>query len=146
MALVKEVTQSDVFSWLAKGWEDAKDMLMVSVLYSGLFLLIGVFISFGFYHLGLPYLVLPALSGFLLVGPAIAVGFYEGSRRKQAGERFELHHAIMGFAVTHMPLWAWGLRKSSSSWSGSVFHLRFLHCLSGDYAGMDDYHGACADH
>ncbi|NVJ91319.1 MAG: DUF2189 domain-containing protein [Methylocystaceae bacterium] len=97
MALVRQVETSDVFVWLAKGWADTKAAKGVSVLYAALFLLVGIFISFGFYHLELPYLILPSISGFLLVGPAMAIGFYEGSLRRQQNQEFHLWHAIFGF-------------------------------------------------
>lgn len=99
MALVQKVSTDDVATWLSKGWEDTKAMWGTSMSYSALFLLTGIFISFGFYHMNLPYLILPALSGFLLVGPAIALGFYEGSWRREKGEPFELGHAVT--AIRH---------------------------------------------
>ncbi len=97
MRLVKKVHTDNVFQWLAAGWADVKALKGCSVAYAALFLCIGIFISFGFYALELPYLVLPSLSGFLLVGPAIAVGFYEGSRRMKEGVPCSLWNHICGF-------------------------------------------------
>jgi len=111
MALVKQVETDDVFQWLAKGWEDTKALKDVSLLYAALFLLVGIFISFGFYHMNVPYLILPALSGFLLVGPAIAVGFYEGSLRRKEGKPFMLSHALLGFRRNTYSIMAMGIAQ-----------------------------------
>ncbi len=111
MALVKKVETEDVFLWLARGWTDTKLMKKVSMTYAGLFLLLGVFISFGFHFMELPYLIFPSLSGFLLVGPAIAVGFYEGSLRRQKGESFSLLNALSGFRRNTMAIMAIGIAQ-----------------------------------
>ncbi|WP_135081252.1 DUF2189 domain-containing protein [Terasakiella sp. SH-1] len=111
MAHVRKVQTEDVFMWLAKGWTDTKHLKKVSMIYAALFLFIGVFISFGFHFLKLPYLILPSLTGFLLVGPAIAVGFYEGSLRRQRGDEFTLWHAIWGFRRNTLAIMAIGIAQ-----------------------------------
>lgn len=111
MAYVKKVQTEDVFMWLAKGWTDTKLMKKVSMTYAGLFLLLGLFISFGFHFMDLPYLILPSLTGFLLVGPAIAVGFYEGSLRRQSGEPFKLVHALCAFRRNPIAIMATGIAQ-----------------------------------
>ncbi|SCA56380.1 putative integral membrane protein [Candidatus Terasakiella magnetica] len=111
MAYVRKVQTEDVFMWLSKGWTDMKLLRKTSMAYAGLFLFIGLFISFGFYFMGLPYLILPSLTGFLLVGPAIAVGFYEGSRRRQNGEPFTLIHALGGFRRNTLAIMAIGIAQ-----------------------------------
>lgn len=97
LALVTKVGSSDVWQWLSLGWVDFRACWRVSAVYAGLFVAVGLMISFGFYFWGLPYLILPSLSGFLLVGPALAVGFYEISRRKAKGEHIDLIAAFKGF-------------------------------------------------
>ncbi|MDV7339852.1 DUF2189 domain-containing protein [Terasakiella sp. A23] len=111
MALVRKVETEDVFSWLAKGWTDTKYLKKVSMTYAGIFLVLGLIISFGFHFAGLPYLIFPSISGFLLVGPAIAVGFYEGSLRRQNGEEFKLIHAFLGFRRNTLAIMAVGIAQ-----------------------------------
>lgn len=111
MALPIQVTSDDVFQWLAKGWADTKALKGVSMTYATLFLCLGLFISFGFYHLDLPYLILPALSGFLLVGPAFAIGFYEGSLRRFKGQGFSLSDALFAFRRNSYSLMAIGIAQ-----------------------------------
>ncbi|MCW9034561.1 MAG: DUF2189 domain-containing protein [Rhodospirillales bacterium] len=69
----------------------------VSMSYAGLFIAFGLFLSFGFHFLGWPYLILPGLSGFLLVGPAVGVGFYEISRRHELGEKATFLDTLLAF-------------------------------------------------
>ena len=109
MALPQRIETDAVFQWLAKGWADTKALKGVSMVYAALFLILGLFISFGFYHLDMPYLVLPGISGFLLVGPALAIGFYEGSLRRERGELFSLSHAVFAFKRNSYSLMAIGI-------------------------------------
>ncbi|SCA56381.1 putative integral membrane protein [Candidatus Terasakiella magnetica] len=111
MALPRKIDTTRVFEWLSKGWADVKELKRVSTFYAALFLMLGLLISFGFYVMELPYLILPALSGFLLVGPAIAVGFYEGSLRCQRGEPFALTHALLGFQRNTYSIMAIGIAQ-----------------------------------
>ena len=111
MALAKKVHTDDVFQWLAKGWADTKALQGVSLIYAALFLIGGVALISILYQLDMPYLVLPALSGFLLVGPAVAIGFYEGSLRREEGEMFNLGHAILAFRRNSYSLMAMGIAQ-----------------------------------
>ncbi|WP_167730628.1 DUF2189 domain-containing protein [Terasakiella sp. SH-1] len=111
MTLPKQVETGRVFQWLAHGWDDTQALKGVSTLYATLFLIVGLLISFGFYMLELPYLILPALSGFLLVGPAIAVGFYEGSLCRQEGREFTLLGAVLGFRRNTYSIMAIGIAQ-----------------------------------
>lgn len=73
--------------WLAAGWRDlatapgfslAHGAAVVALSWAGLWAL---------HASGLLYLALPALSGFLIVGPFLAVGLYDRSRRISLGGR-----------------------------------------------------------
>ena len=107
ITLVKDVSTQDVWTWIAKGWEDFRVCAAVSGTYAAGFVALGLFISVGFYFLDLPYLILPALSGFLLVGPALAVGFYDISRLRAAGKTPTLKDVFLG--VRRNPLGIFGL-------------------------------------
>jgi uncharacterized membrane protein len=74
------------FKWLALGWRDLWTRPMPSLLYGlGVALLsllvIGAMVQFGWAQI-----LFPALAGFLVVGPLLATGLYEKSRRLEAGE------------------------------------------------------------
>lgn len=74
------------FAWLSAGWRDLWVKPGISLFYG-----VGVFIAsliivIGLFRLELDYILFPALSGFMVLGPALAVGLYEKSRRLTAGE------------------------------------------------------------
>ncbi len=109
MSLVTDVTTEDVWKWLAAGWSDLKANSAVSISYAALFIVLGLIISFGFYFMGWPYLILPALTGFLLVGPAVGIGFYEISRCHAAGEKVSLLAAVTAARYNKLGIFGFGV-------------------------------------
>ena len=81
------------WSWLAAGWADLRQAPGISLGYGVLFVLAGYIIIVGLWSMGWLYLTLPLAAGFMIVGPLLAVGLYEVSRRLQTGEP-------VSFAVT----------------------------------------------
>lgn len=109
MALVSHVGTEDVWSWLTAGWLDLKANTVVSVSYAALFVIFGLILSFGFYFMGWPYLILPGLTGFLLVGPAVGIGFYEISRQYAAGEKVSLMAAVTAARYNKLGIFGFGV-------------------------------------
>jgi uncharacterized membrane protein len=109
MALVGNVETEDVWKWLAAGWLDLKANTAVSVSYAALFIISGLILSFGFYFMGWPYLILPGLTGFLLVGPAVGIGFYEISRCYSAGEKVSLMGAVTAARYNKLGIFGFGI-------------------------------------
>jgi len=75
------------FSWLAAGWRDFWINPLASLLYGLLVAAVSALIVWGLFALKLDYILFPALAGFLVVGPFLAIGLYEKSRRIAAGEK-----------------------------------------------------------
>lgn len=74
------------FSWLAAGWRDFRRDPLSSIAY-GLVIWAAMLMLMGsFFRFDMEYYFFPALAGFLVVGPFLAVGLYEKSRRLEAGE------------------------------------------------------------
>jgi uncharacterized membrane protein len=78
---VAQVPFDAPWAWLAAGWRDLWSVPRISLLYGGAFAAASVTLA-----LGLPSLTLALAGGFLLIGPAAAVGLYEASRRIEHGE------------------------------------------------------------
>lgn len=85
-AAIRHVELDRPWSWLMAGWRDIVAAPGVSLAYGVLFAAIGYLVTAGMFVLDLYYLVLPMTAGFLIVGPLAAVGLYEISRRREAGE------------------------------------------------------------
>lgn len=91
---VRRIDLDRPWSWLAAGWRDLCRAPRVSLAYGVLFALAGYAITFGLWWADLVYLVLPMVCGFLIVGPLLAVGLYEVSRRLEIGEPVSLKDAV----------------------------------------------------
>ncbi len=83
--VVRKLRISDAFAALAEGFEDFKAMpshlFFLPIFYVGAGIALAAMSSFG----GALHLVFPLAAGFALVGPFLAVGLYELSRRREMG-------------------------------------------------------------
>lgn len=78
------------FAWLAAGWHDLWTQPGPSLTYGlGVATLSALIVS-AMVWLGWVHVLFPALAGFLVVGPLLATGLYEKSRRIGAGEPLTL--------------------------------------------------------
>lgn len=82
------------FKWLRAGWEDFRAQPMPSLFYGIVIFLISAGIVAGLFVSGLDSVLFPALAGFVVVGPILAIGLYEKSRRLAAGEPVSLARMI----------------------------------------------------
>ncbi len=74
------------FSWLAAGWEDLKTNPLPSLIYGLIVFAVSLLVVWSLFSFQLDYILFPALSGFMVVGPRIAAGLSEKSRRLERGE------------------------------------------------------------
>lgn len=92
---VRHLPMSAAQGWLAKGWRDVR-MAPASSLVYGLFLTLMSYGVLWILHAShMLYLALPAISGFLIIGPFLAIGLYEKSRRQAAGDRVALSEMLV---------------------------------------------------
>lgn len=101
-APVRRVPVSRPFRWLALGWRDFKAAGLPSAMH-------GVAVALGgwvivLFLMNYWYLLPGAFTGFLLVGPILATGLYEISRRRLLGERPTLEHVIGAWRKGTRPL------------------------------------------
>ena len=97
---VRRIALTDLRDALSKGWKDlgAKraDILVLCIVYP----VIGLILARVAYGYDMLPLIFPLISGFALLGPVAAVGFYEISRRREAG--LDTNWASV-FGIVHAP-------------------------------------------
>jgi uncharacterized membrane protein len=83
-AWARHLSAGTAFQWLAAGWDDLRAEPAISVAYGAVVFIVSVVIVGGLFALGWDYILFPALAGFMVVGPILAIGLYEKSRRLAA--------------------------------------------------------------
>jgi uncharacterized membrane protein len=116
--------------WLGLGWRDLRKNWGVSLAYGALIVAVGwTLLIFCGTH---PYFVAAAITGFLLVGPAMSAGLCEMSRRYSRGEGASFDESLEGFKRDAAALSEFGLILAicAAVWFGlsavlleSVFHV-----------------------
>ncbi len=93
---VRRVPASAPFGWLAKGWRDYCAHPLPSLFYGVCYAAMGWLIALTFRH---AYEYVSALvTGFFLVGPFLAIGLYDLSRRRARGLPTELAPTLNAWA------------------------------------------------
>lgn len=96
-ARIRTITLDHPWRWLSAGWLDMCTLPGVSYFYGIIFATIGFALLFGLEHVEAGYLILPLAFGFALVGPAVAVGLYETSRRLETAQPVDLVDSLSAF-------------------------------------------------
>lgn len=81
--------------WLSAGWNDFCAAPRQSLVYGGFLVGLSYVVLWVLAASGLLYLALPAISGFLIVGPFLAIGLYELARRRAEGETTTLRQMLL---------------------------------------------------
>ena len=94
---VRQIHMPDLRASLAEGWRDFEekrgDILVVGFLYP----LLGLIVAALALDDRFVPLAFPLCAGLSLLGPAVAVGFYELARRRERGEESDWGHFLDGF-------------------------------------------------
>lgn len=88
------------FQWLAAGWRDLLTKPAPSLIYGFVVFAVSAIIVVGLFAFDLDYILLPAFAGFMVVGPVLAIGLYEKSRRLAAGIPVTLGSMLRPHAVS----------------------------------------------
>ncbi len=85
------------WAWLAAGWRDILRAPHISVAYGTLAVALSFILLAGLGWLDLVYLIVPMAAGFMLVGPLLAAGLYEVSRRHERAETATLESSLTAY-------------------------------------------------
>jgi uncharacterized membrane protein len=80
------LTWGDLQASLTLGWQDFRRAPFLGLFFAGVYVLGGWILLLAFTESGRLWWSLPAMAGFPILGPFIACGFYDISRRLEAGE------------------------------------------------------------
>jgi len=93
---VRRVSATAPFGWLAHGFSDYRAHRLPGLFYGICFAAMGWFIAFTFQH-AFEY-VSVLVTGFLLMGPFLAIGLYDLSRRRERGLPIRLAPTLFAWA------------------------------------------------
>lgn len=91
----RNLPASAAFGWLAHGWRDLCTHPGPSLAYGLVVFAVSLAIVWSLFALKLDYILFPALAGFMVVGPLIAIGLYQKSRALEQGERVSLKDMLL---------------------------------------------------
>jgi len=97
---IRRITLADIREALARGIDDFAEFRSDVVFLVFVYALVGLVLARITFGYGLLPLLFPLASGFALIGPIAAVGLYEMSRRREAGDEVSWADA---FAVFRSP-------------------------------------------
>jgi uncharacterized membrane protein len=126
--------------WLGEGWRDTWRRPLFSLGYGAVLTLIGLVIAGACWQLGLSALI-PILAGaFMLLGPMLAIGLYEMSRRFEAGESFSLKDILFVHTASRMQLLylGFGLMFLLLAWM-RIATLLFALFIEDGYPNLTDF-------
>ncbi len=84
--VLNDLEPADLVRALAAGWRDFCAMPQYGLFFGGVYVLTGLLMGYIAIAGGDWAWLIPAIAGFPLVAPFVAVGLYEASRRREAGE------------------------------------------------------------
>lgn len=102
--VVRRVTVPEIVESLAEGLRDFQNAPLYGLVFGAIYAAGGNIVVLSAFALGLGYLAYPLAAGFALVGPFIAVGLYEVSRRRETGEP-------LSWGAVLSAIWAQGRRE-----------------------------------
>ena len=84
--VVRRVAVADIAEALIEGLRDFQAYPLYGLAFGALYAAGGITIVLCLTHFGLIYFAYPLAAGFALIGPFVAIGLYEISRRRESGE------------------------------------------------------------
>ena len=137
---IRTVELSAPFTWLALGWGDLQSAPKASLFYGVVFALMGWLIWQTFSHM--VELLSALTAGFLLLGPFLATGLYDISRRRQQGELVRLTETLTAWRANlgAFSLFALGLTVILLVWARAAL-VTFALFFSTGMPTLDNFLG-----
>jgi len=113
--VVRPIAAADIAEALGQGLRDFQAMPLMGLMFGGLYVAGGILIVLSLTAFGMVYLAYPIAAGFSLIGPFVAIGLYEMSRRREVGQ-----------LVTLGAIWSAVRSRSELGWMAFVTLFIFL--------------------
>lgn len=107
--VVRRITAADIAEALGQGFRDFQAMPLYGLAFGALYAAGGIAILLCLTAFGMVYLAYPLAAGFAMIGPFVATGLYEVSRRREAGQ-----------PVSAAAIWATVRTRSEIGWMAFV--------------------------
>jgi uncharacterized membrane protein len=104
---VRKITADQPWEWLAAGWRNTWQTPLPSFFYGIVFVIMGYFLVLMVTEKF--YLALALTTGFLLLGPFLAMGLYDLSRHLEKGEPVSLGHSMLAWRHNTMAILLFGI-------------------------------------
>lgn len=137
-AFARHLPARAAFGWLAAGWSDLRAAPGPSLAYGIGLLALSLAVLAGLHAAGLLYLALPAIAGFLIVGPFLALGLYAKSRAIREGRELDIRGMVLARPASVAQLAYAGLMLSLLM----LFWLRTADLLYALFFGLTPFPGA----
>jgi uncharacterized membrane protein len=83
--VVRRIGIADIAAAFAEGWNDFRRAPLFGLFFGAFYAAGGLLIFWLLFRLDMIYMAIPLVIGFMLLGPFVAVGLYEVSRRLESG-------------------------------------------------------------
>ena len=107
--LVRRIAAADIAEALGQGLRDFQAVPLYGVAFGAFYAAGGIAILLCLTAFGVVYLAYPLAAGFALIGPFVAIGLYEVSRRRE-----------MGLPISPRAIWAAVRTRSEIGWMAFV--------------------------
>jgi len=145
VAPCRKLTTDAPLRWLKLGWEDLRRAPKLSLSYGAATTLVGYIISFLAYKFGNLYTVLGLMSGFIFIGPFVAIGLYSISCQLRDGKPPVLGYCLRegGKHVSNIMLYGFILMVVFLIWAraASMLHVFYPVEIDADWHGFVMYLG-----
>src|SRR5213595_2865179 len=88
--VVRRISPGDIAEALVQGLRDFQAAPLYGLAFGGLYAAAGIIILMCLTAFGMVYLAYPLAAGFALIGPFVAIGLYEVSRRLEAKQKLSV--------------------------------------------------------
>jgi len=118
---IRDMAMADLGRALAAGWRDFRHKPMMGLFFANVYVMGGWAIYWFLFVTGQEWWAIPLTVGFPLLGPFLAVGLYEVSRRLEAGQtqwrRNDIFGVIWRQKARQLPMMSWVIIVYFLFWS-----------------------------